>query len=883
VVALVFPELLLHLDYSAMRFMDSEFIYTAVFSIARDLGGLRLQLWNDYDQMPLAFYYLTGGMTYANVLTALAYSVSSPFVPDQAQWFFANYTVVYNVVTTVIRTLGVYLLAALFTRNAVTLLCTSVFAATIAAMPNYLGLNCGALYALFPFVAFFLQRWVDSRRAIDLLLFVLSLTAAITFDPLVGLGYFYQGVHFLVLSSLLWLAAMWLIKAPLPVRAIEGGARPGKPQHWVAALIAVPVVLGPWAALLLTNYGDYELAHESSRFARLLSVSAYFENQHFGANPRLLPALLVEFSKNQWAFQWVFVGWIFLFFVLCGAILSEDRRRYIFILTAVAFWLLQFPRDPGSALSVAHWLNALTNPFNSIVRSAHMTGAFLLPYVLLPLFVLGFDAFFKLCRGAVRPPSAPRLALLLLVLASTSLLAWRYSAALRGSRPSTELAYLVLLPAVLAGALLTVRSGRTAGPRAMAIGAAVVAGALLADLAALRHYVQDVARHMHVTGHRFNGIPERFQPVRIDRQNPHILPVREYYVFDPPGQPVAYIGTDPINMQGLLYQYTNLGKYLDAPSNYKPRHKAYRVLHTDPVFRQYLARDTRLSFLAEAAVPDLPGALEQIVEHGLERRVIVVSGADRIADAWPHQALARLQEAPADERTPAWTEIRFRMGDATGSELVYGGRRLVFALPKGFPRWLASTPFTADRDNLAVQVDGRDLVAVQGWTDRLGTFDLQNVRQGTLQLVVARAIAENPGRPLVLRYRFATPVNAGSVHTRSPDTLGFSVRTDRPRWLLLHMPYDTRWRFSVNGEKAEHFRANRAFTAIRLPAGDSDVTASYWPASPLRILVPVSFAFCSALLIVLFVVGFRISRVRPSLADRDPQDAGAASPAARAE
>ena len=859
-VAVIFPELMVQLNYSPVRFMDSEFLYAAVFSLAQNFFSLRLQLWNVFDQMPMAFVYLTGGMTYANVITGLSYTLSSSFSSDQGQLFFANYAIVYNVISTVIRGIGVYLLVSLFTRNTSTMLLTSIFAATVASVPNYLGLNCGSLYALFPFVSFFLLRWIDTRRSLDLILLLLSLMVGVAFDPLVGLGYFYQGVHFLILSALLWLGVAWF-RNTLPVTSqAQTSSGIARKWHWVAALVLIAVVMGPWTALLLTNYGDYELAHETSRFANILSVSAYFERQHFGASPRLLPALMVVYSKNQWAFQWLFLGWTFVFFVFCGIVLSRDRRKHIFLLTATAFWLLQFPRDPGSVWSVAHWANALTNPFSSVVRSAHMTGAFLLPYALLPLFVLGVDSFFRHCRREISFPTAARFSVLLALVAIVAVTGIRYSIRSTGLSSSIEVAYIAVIPVLFLSVMLASRISRIQSRKIVAGAIAVLALSIAMDLVALRQYVYDVARQMQVVAHKFEGIPERFLPIRVDRQNPRMLPVREHYVFESPGQPSAYIGTDPINMQGLFYQYANLGKFLEKPSNYKPRHKAYRNLHFDPVFRTYLARDTRLSFLADVAVRDEPGVFEQLVDQGLERRAIVVSGADDMADSYTADIGSRVRTSQTETSQSAWHEIRFRVRDAIEAHDDDGGaRRLLFRLSDSFPKWLASTPLTDDRENLSVRLDDMELIPVQGWLDRPGRFDLQNIRQGALAILVTEESATDADKEVVLRYRFTSPVNAGNVRIFTPDEIGFTLQLEKPRWLVMHMPYDERWRFSVNGKNWPHYRANRSFTAVQLPAGSNVILVSYWPGSPLRWLIPASFVVCLAVLVFLFGIAFRLS------------------------
>lgn len=852
VVALVFPELLVQFRYSYIRFMDSEFLYWSVFGIVQSMLQGNLQLWNVFDQMPHAFPYLTGAITYNHVLTAAIYFLLSPFVDDQARFLFTSFTLGYQTISAITRALGFYLLARLFTERAGTALLASVLIGTFGSVQSYLGLNCGSLYNLFPFVAFFFLRFCATLALRELVLFAVAFTVAVAFDPLVGLGYFYQGLHFLLLSGLGWLLVVRRDAVRAALRGVSLAGLRGSLPMLAKGLAVIVLVIGPWTMLLLTTYGDYELAHSTSRFSSLFSVSEYFAKEHFGANPKLLPALLVDFSANQWAFQWMFLGWTFVLLAVAGAVLSRDSRKYIFLAAALFFWLLQFPRDPGSPFALAHWLNALTNPFQSVVRTAHMTGAFLLSSALFPLVVLGIDALRSL-GGPGRLPKW-RLAAVLAPLLLVAFAAARYvSQHAPGDRSVRGYIAAGALLAVLIVVLAALRRPGRARIGAYLLACALALGAL--DLAALRSYFRFVADQMHVAAHSVEGIPPPISPVLLDYQNPRTLPVREHFTIEPVGQVEPYIGTDPINNQGALFQYTNLGKYQAAPSNYKPRHKSYLALHAVPEMRDYLRRDTRIARLVPKAVRDSEMSFQQAVASGRDD-VVVLSGAG--PEAVPPGAAKAPARAPAaGSQGAAWREVAFALDEATRMRDQEGGlRRLGFALPASVPEALATTVFTADREQLELWLDDRKLIPAQGALHRAWQYDLQNVHSRELTVLVP-AEAARAGARLRLRYRFESPLNAESVFAISSDVVGFALRAEEPGWLLLHIPFDDKWRISVDAQPVRHYRANLAFVAVPVAAGEHKVLVEYYPGSPLRWLLPLSFAASLALLVWLFVRALR--------------------------
>jgi hypothetical protein len=865
VMIVSFPDLYARLNYSLIRFQDTEFLYFGLFQLVQDMVHGRVQLWNHYDEMPLAYFYLTGMMTYAHVLAAAFFVSTQGLFQDTAHYFYAVSVLVFNAIPTVVRTIGLYLLLRLFTRHRPTLLLSTALGSSIFNPQFHLGLNCTPIYSFLPLVMFFVLRFLQTLAGRDLLFGFLVITACVASNPLVGLGYFYQGVHFFLVTSLVWYVVSQPGNDKLAATLRRFSALLTARRFYIAlgmTLALAGAIMLPWIWLLLSTYFDYELAHATSRFAEPFTVLGYFHKAHFAANPWLFFTKQLDYSNNEWVVQWVFVGWTCIFFVLCGLVLSPDSRKYIFAGAIFLFWLIQFPRNPLSPFGAAHWINALTNPFSSVLRSAHMTGAFLLPTMMLPLFAMGVDRMRCLLLDPTERVEAKRIWLLVLAVAAVIVCALAPARSWGLKLSASAVLYIVapgLLAMLVLGSLVVLEHRRTAAVRLCMASVFVVI--FLGDLWASHKYFSQMGDKMGMMAHEIEGIPPSVNPVGIDFQNPLITPVREHYTNRHIGQVKPFFITDPNNMQGIFYRYTNLEKFFAAPNNYKPRHASYAVLASDATLQEYVRRDNRISFVADAAIPYGPGVLRTLLAEGLDRRLVAVD-ADGLASVTDPEAMRRLiGAAPIATDQVLVAALRFR--DARLMDVQAGLRRYAVDLPAGFPRTLASGVFTDDRGFLSVRVGQAELAPAQGWLIRPLQYDLQNIRAGTLQFSLAPGPEAAEDLPIEVRYRSTTPMNPISMTRMEPDRFDFRVDLSRAGWLVLHQPYDANWHTTVNGRPQRAYRANGAFVAFPLSAGRSLVSMEYKDASPLRYLIPLSIILNFGVLIAAMIMAYRSLETLP--------------------
>lgn len=144
-------------------------------------------------------------------------------------------------------------------------------------------------------------------------------------------------------------------------------------------------------------------------------------------------------------------------------------------------------------------------------------------------------------------------------------------------------------------------------------------------------------------------------------------------------------------------------------------------------------------------------------------------------------------------------------------------------LPDGFPRYMATNLFTADRDFIRLRIDGRELAPAQGHLIRPFTFDVRNVE--TDRLVVALPVDQPADTELTLSVIIDGVLK--DVEPNRSDITGFHIVAPSDGWLVWRNPYEDGWQATVNGRLAPISIANRTSMAVPVKAGRNHVLVSY--------------------------------------------------------
>ncbi len=882
IMCLMLPEVYVFCRYSFIRFSDTGLNYQGVFALLTNFYHGGIELWNSYDQMPYAFQHLVAGIyNFMNIAVAAAYILFHRFFESPAVAFHVIYTLAYHLSAFFLRAFGAYLLATHFTSRKSILFTGCILINTILIPHFHLGLNTNALFSFFPLMTHFMLRFFEKFELNDLLLAITTYTLAAATTPLVSVSYFYLGNHFVLLMCMSWaLVKNWnqilkaLQKPKVPLKWLRNRFNGRVVLKIALVLFLCLVIILPSAYMLKTNYKDYECDQAHSRFNNMLSIKAYFERSLYFAPKEEFLWRLVDYTRNNWTFSWVYVGYLMVFLLGAGLILSADSRKYIFFGSIFSFWLINSPRMSHSWTDIGHWINALTNPFKFAANTFHMAGALQMCFVMYPLLIIGLEAFYNLVQKNYTADYRRRVHLLIIFLAVFCLWIW--------NDVDLEIKTYVFRATLGFALLLLFLKVEKYSVRRRALAALFVVGLVfVGDWHGMRVYLKDTMNQVFMKTHRIRNL-EKAGYVDLDYRNPEVFPRRLYFSNSFIGQVDNFLQADAIGMQGIYYEYTDFYKYFMPVNNYKPRHKAYahwpgnsksnvyypfELWPGDKDMLNYVARDTRLIFEARSGVPFHENLFHDILNHRWDRQVIMVHDVlpgEIPAEVFKNNLPEKVDPPIADDFK--WHIANIALNSAQKSEEHYDAVEYTFPLPKSFPDHLTSTIFTNDRGLLRVfvfQKDQKDqqieLTIAQGRLVAPFTFDVRNMYPDKLSVMLPRDFQPSDG---LVHFLFWSGAKAGldEIWRNENDNFGFNYIASENGWLVLHYPYDDKWKITMDDKPVKFYRVNKSFMGFPITQGEHRILLRYWPNTILRPLIFVSIVFYLLALPAVIGIGMRRER-----------------------
>lgn len=829
VMCLIFPDVFVFHTVSFLRYQDAEHNYDGVLTLVSNFFHGGVQLWNGYDQMPLMYLYMIGNLTsFANLVTALVYIIFSPLFRFPGLAFQHLYSSIYYVPSMGIAGAGTYLLVGRFTTSTWIRRVATIAGATLYIPTVFLGLNSGSIYSFFPLMVHLILRFFETRRLTVLWMAILLFCVCMAMDLLLALGYFYQGIHFVLLGTIGW----YVVQHKKQFWSLLWH-RPKEESHWqwvkmltICGLLGILLIL-PHAWLLVNTYQDYDFAHENSRFSVInpLDPTLYFRRGFETGPIQEFFYKMVDFEHEEFLRSFLFIGFALIFLSLSGAILSKDSRKYIFIFAAVSYYFLNTPKPMYSPTGYAHWLNALTNPLNFVVRSFHMTTAFQLTFLLVPLAVMGVEALRQRSKRA-RWETAIRVSGVFLLLLAYCTNVWP-------NLTVREQNYLsISMMIALAVVWMSFWSIRYRAHIVLSL----ILLLLVIDAGAYHVYYQQLANKVTMITHPVLDYPG---PFYLDYQNPRVLPLRRYFDNQPIPHVVGYNKIDPDNQQGLLFRFTNLQKFFEPAYIYSPRHKNYANLAHDPVMQQYIQSQEELVFFADIATAE-PGTLQKIVDDNDQHHIITVDRPS-VDAGWYVPTLEEAQTIVSNRTHVVmrqWKEKIWHLRD--GEKIVHQGQAVyLFRLPETFPSYLTSGIFTQDRSLITVTVGEKELQPAQGELFLPYTYDVQHLMTDHLAIAIPLSVTEET-LPVTLRAVATYTDEVTAVHTNHPDYVSMDYQSPADGWIVFHYPYDPKWHVKIDEQSVPTYRANSDFLAVPVRGGAHTVEISYWPDTWVRWFLGVS-------------------------------------------
>jgi hypothetical protein len=875
--ACIYPDHFILLDRVFMNSCDAGIPFVHTFALINQFFHGGVQLYDRYDQFSYTYGHMSAGV-YAidNVMTAALYILCSPFLSHPAQDFHHFYSIIFYALTALIRSIGGYLLLGLFIRNRfvifVSLVYLNTFLSTVTMLDGHLSQTS---FSFLPLLAYFILRFFQSWRVNDILASTALMFLIISNQPLFGLGYFYLIVHFFIIYCLLYALLTPQVRTDM-LKHIHWPSRKTNLKIGCLLLLGILMIL-PTVIMTSQLNTDFYVANSGlgqthGRISNAFKPMNYFtvEGKSF-ANPLEFFFRSVDFEHNVWGgVHWIFLGVGVLGFSLIGLVLARDARKHIFgmtiltiVLLNVATYLnnlfaffrycqgilahpvlsfhqgLHLEQVPVLLLlmvsSLLHWVNALTNPFSFLLRSFHVSGVFV-PYLFLPLLALGLSVCVDLVQGHDERIYRGRVPFLIAFLGIVMVIcACCTLGVLRVYTLGGILIFMMFLISTLSkGPMDRWKIWRAGGFFAVLV---------CMDLLALNVYAHDYPYSIIISQRHIDGLPIGQNPI-VEYQNPKIMPYREF--LRP--ETVEDILSPVECYYGLFYQFTPMGRNLTMPSIYGPLPMAFRNLYQDEWTKIYLGRQRRLIDFRDYGIQASQADLSVLLSRNLESNILLVNDqkADHLTD--PAHLLRPEQSANIQQ----WRHFAFSMASAharkAGKLMEYG-----FKLPADFPNYLSTGVFTRDYNSWQLNLGQKVLLPVQGMLMDPYTFDVQNVREGWLTVLLP---AQEIVRDVTLELKVKMPDYISDVWRNEHDHLGITFNTPHDGWMILHYPYDIKWHLSVDDKPAALYRVNQYFMGAPVSKGEHRILLTYWPETPLRWLLMISMILTVAVFEGLIIYAF---------------------------
>ncbi len=829
VMCFIMPDLFVWHTVSFMRLGDAAHNYLSTFMLVQNAFRGGVGLWDYFDQMPFAYTYVAGGIQFANIVTAISYILLSRFFFTQSHAYHTLYSSLYYLPSICVNTAGMYLLLHRFVRDRLVMFISLVVSSSLYMPQIFLGLSSGSLYVFFPLVMHFFLSLLESGSMYYFLLFVVALALGFGMNFEVASGYWYGGIHYFLTSALVWYVVTRRLKILHRFGRIRFALRRRQLIFVGAAFICCFFLLLPLLGWGIVLKNDFNISDTTGRFANsiFLNFAGYFNRvgQSF-APPGEFLMRLVNFSDNHWESSYMYIGFTAVFLSICALVFSKDSKRWIFAATLFCIWWVNSPREMTGWQAPIHWFTAVTNPLNFIIRSFHMIGAFMTPFLFATIVGVGLQSLNDFNAEGMK-----KMSILKLSLAMALLLAFYSYVSGQVSSEVVIYLYLGIGASLILLVLRLVPLPHHVKKIVLLVG---IIGLFVRDGYYQVGYLRIWTDRMQVITH---PISTSEKEIVLDYQNPYILPLRTYT------DPVNYflisgpLNVDAVNNDGFFYRYANMAKFYDIPDVYKPRHKSYTELYTDSNVRKYLQANPYLISVADYAYVGPRQALSDIVQGNSSRSVVLL---DEASDAkFLTQTLPA--QASLQDQSIEYNIYDFSLSGAAKS--AENDMDLYFIkLPNDFPAYLATGVFTKDIGLISAKVGDKSLHPLQGDLQIPYAFDVQNIKTGYVTISMPKgSVVEH--QDLILRIPKQYAPNIQKIVSNTSDTFTIEYVSQKPQWLVYHFPYDTKWQAIVDGKVEKFYRVNASFIGLPLDGGTHVVSLQYWPDSWMRPAIFVQFVF----------------------------------------
>ena len=815
--------------------------YTSAAIAANQFYNGGIQLWDRYDQMPYAYYTLTIGFyKIFEVLTTIVYACLSPLMWDQAKAFHHIYSIVFVCTNLFLKVVGSYLLLRRFVTVKGVLYAAVIFLSVFFSRQ----LVCdGSYFPSFYPLAIHLALNVFEKAALrDLFLFIMYMAVLISYSMIYGL-YLYCNLHFLILSAGIW--CVWENRKDGKV-ILANIIKEGKAQWPIFLLLTLIGILmvAPNLYMIIHSLKDFYFNEQSTRVHDMWSRNSYlFKMVPQGEPVKNYLWLSSRFLEHHEGYLCPFIGCGVMFFSLAGLIFSSDNRKYIFFISILLLLALASTHSGILADSLksnifvwaAQWITIWTNPIKFVLRDFHEYATHMLPFLFMPLAVMGIEAVYVTYKEGL---PLRRAILFLLTI-------YVYGGICLGHLQDENFIYVLGMMALMTMFIIFSIAGDKKSKQIKTI---LLVAFFVIDMTCSYIYTRGrfsdrgyLAKTQTVVGDPREGV------VGLKYTNPQILPFPQFFTSNVYSlQYNYYIEHGYLNYPGKLFHYTNISKnFIEFDPYLYPRPKAFSSLTKDYVSYKLILLSGPLIYEVGYAVNDTKKDFLKLHYDGMDSDVVLIRNGQNLDLGKQIPAKIQPRQGPKYKFNVFSGQFnRVKTYESEGLQLY------AIPLPSQCPSYEASTFLTMDKLLLGLSAEvapGRfyDLSPVQGQIVSPMTFDVNNIRKGWI-------VAGFYKNQILGRYSFscAQPlVGVTDIWKNQEDNLGFDYNALTKGWVMMMSPYDPKWQITMDGHLIKYYLANHAFISFPIAQGKHKILMQYWPHTALRGLLMLSMVLSNIILI----------------------------------
>lgn len=873
IICLIYPERFLYFD---LRFTSSHSVgnfYQSALFHAKYIKSLNFDFWNFFDQSNTAFYHLAQGFyNVTSLIEGILYNFLSLFKSDNFFRLFHSFFI--QILFIFFRTVGIILILDLYKAQKYLYLPIIIFINIMISSVTIIGYEASLIYSLSPILIYYLINFLKNNNLTSLIFFLIFYAFIFSQIPLLSLSYFFIPFHFIFITYILVVLFEFFFQKKIFYKkyknffVIDFSIN----IYFLLMLISIFVIVIFNSSLffvvadttsLTGSLGRDGLATES-RLENFLNPLKYFKT--YIPNARCIIDLdtnlsnctlsnffsfFFNFNDNQWFQAPVFMGFTVIFVSLFGLIFSRYKEKWYFFSAILFVLALQGPRDflIYDINFYANVFTALLNPFSFLIQHTHMV-MLLLPFLLIPLFIIGFSS---LCVEIKKNFSNLSKALFILLI----LFIFAYLLIL-GEKVQIN---VILTSFFIILLILSIYLASNLKKNMLTL--FLVSACFIIDAYALKIYFgkDPISSKKYLPVYITNLETPKNIKHYIDNPNPFDDKINNTILINRPlvkikknkSKEDLQLNKYYFNKNlyiGEFYKTNFFFRFLEKPIIYELRHKTYKQIYKYKD-TQYFRNDMLIISFFNKAIKDNEIALSSFFENGnLYENNIFISTKNELSD-YNYKSKNNLSKFTDKLVKLNVDDIEFVRKHENKN--LYRIKR-----PNVIPNYINGSIFS-NSQQIKFYLNDVDMIQTYGELFLENTFNIDITKNNFIYFLV-----ENEIKPIKLEVIYKK-FNLINDFYKNKDSFHFNLNsiTD-DGWLLLKFPYDRNWKIFADNQQLKIFRANGFWLGVEVKKNTKDLVVKYSLNKYFINQITLIFYYLSMIYILFFLIkyNFLLSRLK---------------------